>query len=578
MTTLLEPTTAATPTLDPGVDACACPDCGMPMSIRLWLRTAVCLRCGTAIALEYLPKATPAPVKPRATAARRLAVPKPKESSLPEQSPAIDFAAVNVAAPPVARSRAKRLLRSLHRVLACLMSMIAHLLLLILLAILGWGEGYVVEDAAIDLSVVFDQDESEGNVINDSLQTVGFELPIDSPKQAQDVEAAEWAEQLAIEDPADAPNLPPLNRVEEALRSDDEYRRMLAARDPRIRKQILKAEGGTNLTEAAVARALQWMSLHQHANGSWSLDKFHRAGDCNGRCRDTGGLRSDQGATALVLQAMLGAGQTHRTGIYRDTVSHGLQYLLGVQRTDGSLAANNSRTAGMYAHALGTIALADAYALTGDELLRDPAQRAVNYLTSAQHSAGGWRYASQERGDLSVTGWQLMALHSARAAGLRVEPASLARASRFLDQVQTDRVGSSYAYMPGHGPSPAMTAEGLLSRVYLGWKRDEPGLRRGVRSLVRRHPVNLHDANIYYWYYATQLLHHWGGAEWNEWNSAMSDALVTTQVRRGHAAGSWDPDTPHGGQGGRLYMTVLATCTLEVYYRHAPLFRKIRLE
>ena len=232
----------------------------------------------------------------------------------------------------------------------------------------------------------------------------------------------------------------------------------------------------------------------------------------------------------------------------------------------------------MYAHALATIALADAYALTGDETLRDPAQRAVNYLVAAQHRAGGWRYKPGERGDLSVTGWQLMALHSARAAGLRVEMSTLVRASDFLDQVQTDRTGATYAYLPGRRASPAMTAEGLLSRVYLGWKQDEPGLRTGVRELVRRHPVNLRDVNIYYWYYATQLLHHWGGREWREWNETMADALVTTQVRTGHAAGSWDPDTPHGGQGGRLYMTVLATCTLEVYYRHAPLFRKIKLD
>src|SRR5690606_11541433 len=110
-----------------------------------------------------------------------------------------------------------------------------------------------------------------------------------------------------------------------------------------------------------------------------------------------------------------------------------------------------------------------------------------------------------ERGDLSVTGWQLMALHSARASGLRVESSVLARADRFLNQVQADRQGSTYAYMPGHSESAAMTAEGLLSRVYLGWKQDEPGLRRGVRELVRRHPVNTRDTNIYYWYYATQL-------------------------------------------------------------------------
>jgi hypothetical protein len=73
-------------------------------------------------------------------------------------------------------------------------------------------------------------------------------------------------------------------------------------------------------------------------------------------------------------------------------------------------------------------------------------------------------------------------------------------------------------------------------------------------------------------------MHHWGGPLWYRWNGQMSDLLVRTQVTRGHEAGSWDPISPHGHQGGRLYMTSLACCTLEVYYRHAPLFRKIDLD
>jgi len=538
----------------------------MPMSIRLWLRTADCLRCGASISLEYLQRAEPAPLL--------ASEPKPAKTQVRVARPI----RIDIAAPPKLQSRAKRVLRSLHRLLACLLSVIAHLLMLILLAILSWGDGSYYEDQAINLSVEFSPDEREGGIIDNRLRSVGFELPLDAKEKQREVEAETWAKQLAIEDPSQAPNLPPLERVENALNSEDPSRRMLAARDPRIRSQVLRQEGGTNLTEAAVARALRWMSLHQHEDGSWSLDEFHKAGDCNGRCRDRGGLRSNQGATALVLQAMLGAGQTHRTGMYQDQVAQGLRFLLDSQRPNGDLTGSSAGNTRMYVHALGTIALADAYALTGDEMLRDNAQRAANFLAAAQHRQGGWRYVPGEEGDLSVTGWQLMAMHSARAAGLRVELGALARASNFLDQVQTDRLGSQYAYLPGQRASHTMTAEGLLSRIYLGWKRDEPGLAAGIRYLARRHPVDIHEANIYYWYYGTQLFHHWGGREWRDWNDRLADALVTTQVRRGHAEGSWDPETPHGGQGGRLYMTVLAACTLEVYYRHAPLFRKIHLD
>ena len=275
---------------------------------------------------------------------------------------------------------------------------------------------------------------------------------------------------------------------------------------------------------------------------------------------------------------MLGAGQTHDVGQYQDHVSAGLAYLLEVQKTNGDLRGNSRANAGMYVHALAAIALCDALAMTGDPNLRVPAQRAIDFIEIAQHDEGGWRYKPGQAGDTSVVGWQLMALHSAKAAGLDVADRTFVGAEYFLNTAQTDRRGAFYSYRPGGEPSPAMTAEGLLSRMYLGWRKSDRGLRSGVYALATEFPPDPHEPNIYYWYYATQVMHHWGGRPWATWNRQMRDILVASQIVRGHEAGSWDPDTPHGHQGGRLYMTALACCTLEVYYRHAPIFRKIRLD
>jgi hypothetical protein len=79
---------------------------------------------------------------------------------------------------------------------------------------------------------------------------------------------------------------------------------------------------------------------------------------------------------------------------------------------------------------------------------------------------------------------------------------------------------------------------------------------------------------MYFNYYATQVLHHWGGEVWTKWNEVMREQLVRTQVHEGHAAGSWAPADAHGGQGGRLYMTCMCIMTLEVYYRHLPLYHR----
>jgi hypothetical protein len=83
--------------------------------------------------------------------------------------------------------------------------------------------------------------------------------------------------------------------------------------------------------------------------------------------------------------------------------------------------------------------------------------------------------------------------------------------------------------------------------------------------------------NIYYWYYATQVMHNYSGPDWDAWNRKMRRILIDTQEKEGCAAGSWSPTKPNqdlwGEQGGRLMMTSLSALTLEVYYRYLPLYK-----
>jgi hypothetical protein len=81
---------------------------------------------------------------------------------------------------------------------------------------------------------------------------------------------------------------------------------------------------------------------------------------------------------------------------------------------------------------------------------------------------------------------------------------------------------------------------------------------------------------LYYYYYATQVLHHMEGMDWDLWNHYMREHLLRTQIKEGHATGSWDAEgADWGARGGRLYSTSLALMTLQVYYRHLPMYRKI---
>jgi hypothetical protein len=380
------------------------------------------------------------------------------------------------------------------------------------------------------------------------------------------IRADQDARELRLDPDAPHPHLPDLPLVKEKLSKPGQYSAALLARDPRLRIEVVKREGGTTLTEAAVARGLRWLAQQQRASGCWELD---------------GPIRSDSAATSLALLPFLGAGQTHLTGRYQDQVSRGLRWLIENQKPNGDLRADSRGNSGMYAHGQGAIVLCEAFLMTGDEELREPAQRAIDFIASAQYLDGGWRYEPHdpqrrdEQGDTSVLGWQLMALQSARAANLTVDPDTLERASHYLDSVQSDD-GARYAYQRGRSPTHVMTAEALLCRIYLGWDKREPGLVEGVKYLGTGHPPKDDDHNMYYWYYATQTIHHYGGAAWEQWNFTMRDLLVSTQETQGAKAGSWPPISDH--TGGRLYETALAVCTLEVYYRHLPIFRQIQVE
>jgi len=94
--------------------------------------------------------------------------------------------------------------------------------------------------------------------------------------------------------------------------------------------------------------------------------------------------------------------------------------------------------------------------------------------------------------------------------------------------------------------------------------------------LISNNPISFRGnrKNVYYWYYATQVLHHMEGEPWEQWNKVMRVALPEQQVKRGRERGSWDPTGDTWGElAGRLYVTCLCTYSLEVYYRHLPIYR-----
>ena len=568
---------------------CACPDCSAPMSIRIWLMIADCWRCDASVLIseeqereirQLLDRSDQAEtVVPGRQRRRQAAVPAPVPA-YPSRKPSMAQQRI--------REKLKDaetdiwITRIFRDMPSWIVSLLFHIILLTLLGLLELpGDD---ESRKIVLSLVVGPDHQEGgNVIKtDPENEIAQDLPIpknvnmeDPEQKAKVMHDQETARELIQDFDTFNPKRPDLEEVKRRIREAQGTRTTVLARDPRVRVEMVTKEGGTTRTEAAVARGLRWLSMHQASDGSWSIKRFNHGDDCI--CGNPGSVVSDSAATSLALLPFLGAGQTHEMGKYKDVVGPGLDWLIAQQLPDGDLSPGSTGNTRMYAHGQGAIVLCEAFMLSGDEKLRRPAQKAIDFIVKAQHDRGGWRYRPGSEGDTSVLGWQVMALQSGRMANFYVPPHTIQKAQSYLDQVQW-RNGAWYGYMPGQKPSSTMTAEGLLCRMYLGWTLEDPGLVEGSEWLLENHPPSQKPRNMYYLYYATQALHHIGGETWSRWNTEMRNVLVESQETRGHKLGSWTPVDQHDRAGGRLYATSMAICCLEVYYRQLPLFKRVDLK
>jgi hypothetical protein len=356
-----------------------------------------------------------------------------------------------------------------------------------------------------------------------------------------------------------------------------------AGRSGATREKMATEGGGSAASEACVGRGLKWLALHQAPEGHWALDAYnlHARPDVNSNRffidpNATGkGQKNDTAGAAFGLLPFLAAGITHKPSgkpqddQYVKTVGRALTYLIRKQGKEGEFPG------GMYAHGLATIAICEAYGLTADPMLKRPAQAALNYIILAQDTTGGgWRYQPRQGGDTSVVGWQVMALKSGQMSGLNVPNITLKLAEKWLDSCETTD-GGGFGYT-GPQETPTMSAVGCLCREYLGTPRRNPNLQNGVKKLMATPPAA--HKNIYYQYYATQVFHHMGGEFWDFWNkgpggkNGMRDVLVNSQDKDG----SWNPaGDGHSGAGGRIMQTSLSLLTLEVYYRHLPLYQRV---
>jgi len=387
-------------------------------------------------------------------------------------------------------------------------------------------------------------------------------------------------------------------RVAEATQAISEAPQGLYARRTMgDRKSWIGQYGGNEASEQAVADALEWLARHQADDGFWSdrcIGTGHPEGKCekDAPCSGPGGPYEMALSGRAVLAFQAGGHYDFNGNRYSENVRRAIDWMVARQRPDGGLLGSKQDRARrhfyqqfMYEHGIASFALADACAVS--QALQRPKnpryaealEKAVRFIDQMQHDDGGWRYTDrrEQPSDTSVTGWSVLALKSAREAGVTLDAKCVEKTRAFFEARATGERGRT-GYLNHALHTEATTGVGMLARQFLLDQPESPYVRDAAGYLAEyaekswpEHRADSRRSDYYLWYNCTLAMFQAGGETWKRWNEVVRDTIVGLQRHEGCPRGSWDPDGKWGHEGGRIYSTALAALTLEVYYRYANL-------
>lgn len=267
----------------------------------------------------------------------------------------------------------------------------------------------------------------------------------------------------------------------------------------------------------AIERAQEWLAASQNSDGSW--------GSAHGQ---------NTGVAAFAIMALMIGGNVPGEGKYAKNIGMGVQFLLNQQRESGVIYGDK-KSAVMYQHALATLALTEAYGMTRNPRIRTAIIKAINLIVETQHPEGGWRYMPKvERGDISVTVMQVMALKAAVESGIYVPDDTMKRAIKFVKGCYNPKE-KGFAYMMGQGEAKfARTAAGMVSLQTVGLHKD-PVIPDVVQYLMKTGDPNSKENHFWYGhYYMSVGLYHYGGPSWKAYYPKIKKKILEDWGTRGH--------------------------------------------
>jgi hypothetical protein len=319
------------------------------------------------------------------------------------------------------------------------------------------------------------------------------------------------------------------------------------------RADVIEELGGSAETEAAVKKALDWLTKKQKDDGHWEETS------------------SKVAHTGLAILCYLSYGvKPSDENPYGETLSKGLNWLQNQVSESGNMRDGGK----MYDQAIGTLALSEAYGITSNEKLGLTLDRALSLLIKAQNpKTGGWRYQPlSPLSDLSVTGWVIMALRSAEMAGKKLPENTVKKTLKYLDIMSAGQHKGKYGYK-SPTPTMCMTSVGMYCQQLLSVNHLAIKDRQNESAAyLNLHLPNKNQKNYYYWYYGTLTTFLHGGEVWQEWNKKMKPIFLEKR----QADGSWKAEGNRAKKEGTHVTTCWAALSLSVYYRYLPMMNGYR--
>ena len=307
--------------------------------------------------------------------------------------------------------------------------------------------------------------------------------------------------------------------------------------------------------EAAIAKGLSYLVKAQGPDGSFGEDERYG---------------KNVGITGLCALAFMADGNLPGRGVYGENVTRALDYVLDHCTETGLIVAGNTHGP-MYGHGFATLFLGEIYGAGGDRedpRVREALVKATQLIIKTQNPEGGWRYNPvPEDADTSVTICQVMALRSARNAGIDVPRDTIDRAVKYVRDCQNADGGFRYMTSPGNSLWPRSAAS--VATMYYAGIYDDPAINKGLEYLLVEAMPGLRRTQAHYYYgqyYTAQAMYLAGGENWAKWWPAARNELINRQAAD---SGAWNDPT-----SGPQCATAMALIALQVPKRYLPIFQK----